>query len=357
MNKTRLAQCLILPRKIRLYAFLFVLLWIVSMLFSAGAESRYYSIQELRENTPAEWKETIIGGKKKLECTIDAPIVFPDVDRFPILRVAYQGKLTGLEEKGYHIEDNDGRMTFVKNMTDKESDKLSEPLNNGIYLYDTDFDKDEILSADQKGREILREIWDMEGTELERLGMQSTIDKGTGFCTVTVDYCPVYGGIAYLYCPDSMFRIKGHVTPPYNSVYAFWQASINFKGAFILMPRLLGEYLPDVPLLPFEEIRDIIRERVEKGYIQSISEIRLGYVCLGNPDHPGEDYYLTPAWIVCGVANHEPNLPFYPQNCTPEQRYSSPAIAIDAQSGLIFDYNSRKKDHFDSHILTWDDVK
>ena len=344
------------PVKSRIYLPFVLLAALLCLAFPARAGSKYLSIQELRENTPSEWKETIIGGKKKLECTIDAPIVFPDVDRFPVLRVAYQGKLRDLEEKGYYIEDNNGRETFVKTMPDEESEKLSEPLNNGIYLYDGDFTEEEILSADKKAREILREIWDMEGTELERLGMQATIDQGTGFCSVTVDYCPVYGGIAYLYCPDSMFRIKGHVTPPYNSVYAFWQASINFKGAFILMPRLLGEYLPDVPLLPFEEIRDIIRERVEKGYIQSISEIRLGYVCLGNPDHPGEDYYLTPAWIVCGVANHEPNLPFYPQNCTPEQRYSSPAIAIDAQSGLIFDYNSRKKDHFDAHILTWEDV-
>lgn len=357
MHKTGSLQSLIRPGKTRLYMFVLVLLLIIPMAFPAAAGSKYLTIQELRESTPTEWKETIIGGKKKLECVVDAPIVFPDVDRFPILRVAYQGKLTGLEEKGYHIEDNDGRMTFVKNMTAQKYDKLSEPLINGIYLHDTDFDKEEILRADHIARGILREIWDMEGTELERLGMQSTIDKGTGFCTVTVDYCPVYGGIAYLYCHDSMFHIKGHVTPPSNYVYAFWQASINYKGAFILMPRLLGEYLPDVPLLPFEKIRDIIRERVEKGYIQSISEIRLGYACLGNADHPGEDYYLTPAWIVCGVANDEPNLPFYPQNCTPEQRYSSPAIAIDAQSGLIFDYNSRKKDHFDAHILTWDDVR
>ena len=112
MNKTASAQHLILLRKISLYTFVLVLLWIVPTVFSAGAESKYLSVRELRESTPAEWKETLIGGKKKFECTVDAPIVLPEVDRFPILRVACQGELPGLEESGYYIENNDGRKAY-----------------------------------------------------------------------------------------------------------------------------------------------------------------------------------------------------------------------------------------------------
>lgn len=353
MNKTCSAQCLILPRKIRLYAFVFVLLWIVSMLFSAGAESRYYSIQELRENTPAEWKETIIGGKKKFECTVDAPIVLPETDRFPILRVAYQGEIPGLEKSGYYIADNDERIAMVKSIPDEALDNVD--FSDEISLHEESLDEETIQSAEEKARNIIQKIWDLNGTELERLGVYISRDRGSAYYYSLVSFCPVYNGIPYLTCPHSGYVIKKLATRPMNSVYAFWRDDIEYDGASFCIPRVTGEYVSDVPLVPFEKIQKTLRQYTEKGYIHSIHEIRLGYICLNDPEHPGENFYLTPGWVVCGVTNTEPNIPFYPQEYHFDLRYNSNFV-IDAQTGELFDLNAQRKEIYDAHILTWNDV-
>ena len=354
MNKTASAQHLILLRKISLYTFVLVLLWIVPTVFSAGAESKYLSVRELRESTPAEWKETLIGGKKKFECTVDAPIVLPEVDRFPILRVACQGELPGLEESGYYIENNDGRLTRVKSMPDEAVEAVD--ITDEISLHEEFLDEETIQYAEGKARSIIRKIRDLNGTELERLGVYISRDKGSSFDYCSVSFCPVFNGIPYLTCPHSGHVIKNLASRPGNTVYAFWREDIDYDGASFCIPRVTGEYLPDVPLVPFEKIQNALREYIEKGYILRIHEVRLGYICLNDPECPGENFYLTPAWIVCGVTNTEPNLPFYPEDYHMDSRYDS-AFVFDAQTGELFDPKARHKEEYDARILTWEDVR
>ena len=354
MNKTASAQHLILLRKISLYTFVLVLLWIVPTVFSAGAESKYLSVRELRESTPAEWKETLIGGKKKFECTVDAPIVLPEVDRFPILRVACQGELPGLEESGYYIENNDGRITRVKSIPDEAVEAVD--IMDEISLHEESLDEETIQYAERKARSILQKIWNLNGTELERLGVYISRDQGSSFDYSSVSFCPVYNGIPYLTCPHSGYDIKKLATRPMNSVYAFWRDDIEYDGASFCIPRVTGEYVSDVPLVPFEKIQKTLRQYTEKGYIHSIHEIRLGYICLNDPEHPGENFYLTPGWVVCGDTNTEPNIPFYPQEYHFDLRYNSNFV-IDAQTGELFDLNAQRKEIYDAHILTWDNVK
>lgn len=354
MNKTASAQHLILLRKISLYTFVLVLLWIVPTVFSAGAESKYLSVRELRESTPAEWKGTLIGGKKKFECTVDAPIVLPEVDRFPILRVTCQGELPGLEESGYYIENNDGRITRVKSIPDEAVEAVD--IVDEISLHEESLDEETIQYAERKARSILQKIWNLNGTELERLGVYISRDQGSSFDYSSVSFCPVYNGIPYLTCPYSGYVIKNLASQPGNTVYAFWREDIDYDGASFCIPRVTGEYLPDVPLVPFEKIQNALREYIEKGYILRIHEIRLGYVCLNDPECPGENFYLTPAWIVCGVTNTEPNLPFYPEDYHMDSRYDS-AFVFDAQTGKLFDPKARHKEEYDARILTWEDVR
>lgn len=353
MNKTASVQLLIRFRKIRLYTFVLVLLLIVPTVLPAVAGSIYLSIQELRESTPVKWTENLHGGKK-IECTVDADIVIPEVDRFPILTVIPQGKIPELEETGYYIDDNDEYEYMVKTMSDKKWEKLMGDLGDLSSSYEDEMTEEQIRDADKKARELFSKVWDLNGTDLEKLGIMRTTDTTSKYRSVTVFYCPVYNGIAYLQCPGSIYVIKGVARRPYNSIYAFWQENIEYEGSCSCIPRVTGEYLPDVPLLSFEDIQEAIRGHIEAGYVQQIDELRLGYICLNDPDRPGENFYLTPAWIGCGDINPWPNIPFYPDN-DPISRYEAP-LAVNAQTGEIIHVDSQKKEIFDAHILTWDDV-
>ena len=331
-----------------------ILVTLLLTVFSAQAGSKYVGIQELRENTPAKWKETIIGGKKKMECVIDAPIVVPNVDRFPVLQVVNQGWIPDLENKGYYIEDDYSEWdALVKTVPDKalKDVKFTEEIN----LHEESLDEETIAQAEEKARNIIRKIWDLNGTELECHGVCICRDTGSSFYDTTVDFYPIYNGIAYLNCPHSGYVIKNMVRRPFNSVYAFWRDDIEYEGASFCIPRVTGEYVSDVPLVPFEKIQKTLRQYTEKGYIHSIHEIRLGYICLNDPEHPGENFYLTPGWVVCGVTNSEPNIPFYPQEYHFDLRYNSNFV-IDAQTGELFDLNAQRKEIYDAHILTWNDV-
>ena len=93
-----------------------LLLFVVMLLLflSAHADSSYISIQEMKDNVPSRWTETLKGGKKNFDCTIDAVVVMPETDCFPILRVAYQGETQGLEKEGWFIEENTEKIMMVK---------------------------------------------------------------------------------------------------------------------------------------------------------------------------------------------------------------------------------------------------
>ena len=328
---------------------------VFSFLLPAQADNTYISIQELREKTPSTWTETLKGGKKNFDCTVDAPIAVPEAERFPILIITYQGKIQGLEETGYCIEENTEHALFVKNRPDE---KAGDSGHFDFYSTNEDaLDEETIKLAEEKARKILSKVWNLNGTVLEKIGTYVKQDAYSSFKLVEVDFCPTYNGIAYLERPGSFSIIKNRTEPPNNLIYAFWREDEEYEGAYIEIPRLIGECIEDVPLLPFDNIQGVIRQRIQEGYIQSICEIRLGYISANSPDHPGEEFFLTPAWVVCGVMNSYPNIPFYPENFSPEQRYIASELVINAQTGELIDFTSHSKETFDAHILTWDDVR
>lgn len=328
---------------------------VFSFLLPAQADNTYISIREMREAVPSTWTENLKGGKESFDCTIDAAVVVPDVEHFPIFKITYQGKIPGLEETGCSIEENTEQVLFVKSKLNEAAGSSSS--SEFFSTYEDALDEETIKLAEEKARKILSKVWDLNGTVLEKIGTYVKQDAYSSFKLVEVDFCPIYNGIAYLERPGSFSIIKNRTEPPNNLIYAFWREDEEYEGAYIEIPRLIGECIEDVPLLPFESIQEVIRQRIQEGYIQSICEIRLGYISANSPDHPGEEFFLTPAWVVCGVMNSYPNIPFYPENFSPEQRYIASEFVINAQTGELIDFTSHSKETFDAHILTWEDVK
>lgn len=331
----------------------FALAMILSVVFSAQADNSYLGIEELRENTPSTWTENLKGGKKNFDCTVDASIVVPEVDRFPILQIGYQGKIPDVEGKEYYVEENTERRLFVKTLLDETV--TSGNVSQIDIVREDSLSEEFIQETEEKAREKLQKVWDMDGTALEKVGIVICQSPDTNYQEKVVFFYPVYNGITYLHYSGSRYIIKDYVLPPFNTIYASWREDVDYEAICFCMPRLIGEYVQDVPLCPFSKIQDTVRQYVQNGYVQRICEIRLGYICSGDPDHPGESFFLTPAWVVCGVINDEPNLPFYPEEYHQESRYESPLV-IDAQTGEAIDFGSHNKETFNAHILTWDDV-
>ena len=345
--------------------FLAILFLCITLPHMANAENVYFSIEKLRETTLTHWSETI-QAQKDIECTIDAVISVPEVETFPVLKVTYQG-INNVNLDGW-IEENTERTFFFKTMSDKELGSvidLTGKTTHLEYYYEDSLDEEFVAQAEAKARELIHRMWgfDFDEPELEKLGVL-TSEKYTnsspqalvGSNTV-VFFCPVYNGIAYLAHPSSLYIIKGYKTPPYNMVYAVWRDEVDYWGEMILVPRIIGKYENDVPLLSFVKIQDTIRQHILEGYVQRIGEIRLGYILTGDPKHPGKEFYLTPGWVVCGVMNSQPNLPFHPENYKQEQRYTASLLVINAQTGEWYDVNSRDVKTFDANILTWEDVR
>ena len=338
----------------RFYLMALVFVLMLSMTFSGHADSSYISIQEMRDNVPSTWTENMKGGKENFECTIDAAVVVPEVERFPILKITYQGKIPDLEKTGYCIEENTERRAFVKTLLGEA------PTNGNVSQIDAvredSLSEEFIQETEEKAKQKLQKVWDMDGTTLEKIGIVVYQSPNSNYQEKVVFFYPVYNGITYLHYSGSRFIIQDYILPPFNTVYACWREDVDYEAICFCMPKLIGEYVQDVPLCPFSKIQDTIRQYIQNGYVQSICEIRLGYICSSDPDHPGEIFFLTPAWVVCGVINDEPYLPFYPEDYHQESRYETPLV-IDAQTGEAIDFGSHNKETFDAHILTWEDVR
>ena len=341
---------------------LLLVLIVVSLAFSAQADASYISIQEMQNDVPATWTETLTGGKD-IACTIDAVIAVPDVDRFPILQATWQGEIEGLDQN-LVIEENSERHVFVKTLPDNVTDTWQKGVKTEtLVTCEDEMDPKTVRQADEKAEKMLREICDMDGISLERLGVQvHTIVRldSREFVqeSVVANYCPTYSGIAVLNRPFPLCVLKNYTSAPVGYAYAFWRTDIDYWGVNIMIPRVTGETEPDVPLMSFQEIQEIILEHIQQGYIQSIDEIRLGYIVVNNSENPDQSFYLTPAWVVCGVMNAQPNLPFHPEgHWDTTQRYSGSQFVINAQTGEWMDPNSRNVSTFYEHILTWKDVQ
>ena len=135
---------------------LLLVLIVVSLAFSAQADASYISIQEMQNDVPATWTETLTGGKD-IECTIDAVIVVPDVDRFPILQATWQGEMEGLDPN-LVIEENSEKHVFVKTLPDNVTDTWQKGVKTEtLVTCESEMDPETVRQADEKAEKMLRE--------------------------------------------------------------------------------------------------------------------------------------------------------------------------------------------------------
>ena len=96
--------------KKHLYILVAVLLMMILTDLRTGslATADYVSIKELRETLPQRWTGQYVvenGAYKQLEkgdtVSVDVPIVVPEVDAVPVVRITWEPPIEGLDESFY----------------------------------------------------------------------------------------------------------------------------------------------------------------------------------------------------------------------------------------------------------------
>ena len=95
-------------KPLRIVTFCMSLLVAVSAATHALCESDYVTIAELRESLPERWVGEYVvqnGAYKQLEkgdtVSVDVPIVVPEVDAVPVVRITWEPPIEGLDESFY----------------------------------------------------------------------------------------------------------------------------------------------------------------------------------------------------------------------------------------------------------------
>ncbi|MEF9880358.1 MAG: hypothetical protein RR975_13165 [Clostridia bacterium] len=91
-----------MQKPLRAVAFYMILLTVVFSATFALCENDYVSIKEIRENLPERWtgEYTIQNGahkqlKKGDTLSVDVPIVVPEVDTVPVVRITWEPPVEG----------------------------------------------------------------------------------------------------------------------------------------------------------------------------------------------------------------------------------------------------------------------
>ncbi|MEG0864109.1 MAG: hypothetical protein RSE58_07705 [Clostridia bacterium] len=289
------------------------LILLVCSCCSALAESKYVSIKDIRETIPERWTGDYIvkkGNGKQLKkgdtVSIDAPIVVPEVDAVPVVRITWGGPLE-----------------LAENPTEWE---LYENNANGIWfnhLFDGGVSAETQYNAD--------------------IGTISYEDAPSVYLSQLRKLCPAV---------------------PYNQTYGCISAQDPQQyAASVCAPKEIDVDAEDVPLLPFDEILKVFGKMAEEGHIYSLDEVRFGYMVFIDPEKKGEEYVLMPVWAAKGRTNGDPTIPFDLKTSQDVLDYNGyndlSRLVVNAQTGETYDfiYDTSPDRRYIPDIITWDDVK
>lgn len=342
----------------------------------ALAESKYVSIKDIRATTPTHWTDELVS-RKGDTVTIDTEIIIPEVTEAPVVRVAWGSydlshvqpethvdTKYGLEIQSPYIEVTEAR---IKDAAGKEHIDYRSP------IVDTsvgDIMREEV--SDWLLSRVRTEIPELNELDLRcysNLGYESPDHVQWAY---NLYYYQHFHDIPYLigqtYWREAAGESGVHGSVPSTYVYAFIQTEYTgeLTYLFCLTPiEELSVEVADIPLLPFEQIQEIFKQRAADGFIYELSEIRFGYMCFIDPDKKGEEYLLVPVWAGRGITRSGLDVPFFPVS---ERVFRDEAgfnimgspVVINAQTGEVYNFNwdnVAPDRRYVPDIITWDEVK
>ena len=357
--------------KKRMYILIAALLMMAMTALCPGslAAADYVSIKELRETLPQRWTGQYVvenGAYKQLEkgdtVAVDVPIVVPEVDAVPVVRITWEPPAEGLDGSLEVVRDDWNAKGINRNFP---MDELAFPVLEDHMTFTPELPWEEAPAIAMA--EFQKWMPFMKDKELTPYFHRSYGDSdGNGFQGIY--FYTTYYGIPH-FIGNYPFRqelksekseVEGRAIAPHSMV----AMRIKRPGEFctnIYTSKEVGVDIDDIPLLSFDRIMEVLEQWVTDGYVYSLNEVSFGYMCFIDPEKKGEEFVLLPVWAAKGRTREDLSLPFdlkTDQAVKDRGGYFSSDIIINAQTGQPYDLlNDKRPDRLHvPHIITWDEV-
>ena len=354
-------------KPLRIATFCMSLLVAFSAAMHALCESDYVTIAELRESLPERWVGEYVvqnGAYKQLEkgdtVSVDVPIVVPEVDAVPVVRITWEPPIEGLDESFYISKNEWYSKTIGRNFP---MDEMGFPVMEEKTTFDPELPwEDAPAIAIEEFRKYFPMMRDKELTCYFHYSYGESEDNGFQ----CLYFYTTYHGIPHLLSNRSFLHVieseigpNDLIDPPGNVAMC-----IKRPGQFwvnIDTSKEIGVEIEDIPLLPFEEILKAFERQVEAGHAYSLNEVRFGYMTFIDPEKKGEEFVLLPVWAAKGRTRGDLTIPFDLKNdqvVKDRSAYGCNSIVINAQTGEVYDLTGDRRENrrYVPDILTWDEV-
>ena len=356
-----------MQRPLRIVTFCMSLLVAVSAATHALCESGYVSIKELRESLPERWVGEYVvqnGAYKQLEkgdtVSVDVPIVVPEVDAVPVVRITWEPPIEGLDESFYISKNEWYSKTIGRNFP---MDEMGFPVMEEKTTFDPELPwEDAPAIAIEEFRKYFPMMRDKELTCYFHYSYGESEDNGFQ----CLYFYTTYHGIPHLLSNRSFLHVIESEIGPNDLIDPPGNVAMRIKrpGQFwvnIDTSKEIGVEIEDIPLLPFEEILKAFERQVEAGHAYSLNEVRFGYMTFIDPEKKGEEFVLLPVWAAKGRTRGDLTIPFDLKNdqvVKDRSAYGCNSIVINAQTGEVYDLTGDRRENrrYVPDILTWDEV-
>ena len=354
-------------KPLRIVTFCMSLLVAVSAATHALCESDYVSIKELRESLPERWVGEYVvqnGAYKHLEkgdtVSVDVPIVVPEVDAVPVVRITWEPPIEGLDESFYISGNGWYSKGIGRNFPMEE---MAFPLMEEKTTFDPELPwEDAQAIAIEEFKKYFPIMRDKELTCYFHYSYGESEDNGFQ----CLYFYTTYHGIPHLLSNRSFLHVIESEIGPNDLIDPPGNVAMRIKrpGQFwvnIDTSKEIGVEIEDIPLLPFEEILKAFERQVGAGHAYSLNEVRFGYMTFIDPEKKGEEFVLLPVWAAKGRTRGDLTIPFdlkTDQVVKDRSAYGCNSIVINAQTGEVYDLTGDRRENrrYVPDILTWDEV-
>ena len=269
------------------------------------------NVHEIKETAPKRWCAEFQAREGKT-VVVDAPVLIPDVDAVPLMRVC----------KNFKTYELVGDESFLIGKADaRKREEIYDPdqFPDTEYTYAPEnlifFMQDILLSngvADEDADLIPYRVTALGSMYYVKSG--KTFNRKNSFPASVADTTKPwnhdqttgYRMIATQRIGGLPVFLSGTVAIGMNSMQTF--SSLTYIDSEHYSMNLntvtIEEILsPDMELLSFHNIQEILAERIVDGRLQKILEINLGYLCMGGNAAEQKDelsWLLIPVWQIRG---------------------------------------------------------
>ena len=269
------------------------------------------NVHEIKKTAPKRWCAEFQAREGKT-VVVDAPVLIPDVDAVPLMRVC----------KNFKTYELVGDESFLIGKADaRKREEIYDPdqFPDTEYTYTPEnlifFMQDILLSngvADEDADLIPYRVTALGSMYYVKNG--KTINRKNSFPASVADTTKPwnhdqttgYRMIATQRIGGLPVFLSGTIAIGMNSMQTF--SSLTYIDSEHYSMNLntvtIEEILsPDMELLSFHNIQEILAERIVDGRLQKILEINLGYLCMGGNAAEQKDelsWLLIPVWQIRG---------------------------------------------------------